>query len=116
MEMRVKQWQNFQAFSKVKTSIEQQVRDAAATLENSLDKDEVVALSAEERSQYAASLSKIAGVLRMMECQELALLAEEILGLLEDAAGSCSAKEQQHVTEMRELAFVALTDFPALLE
>ena len=116
MEMRVKQWQNFQAFSKVKASIEQQVRDAAATLENSLDRDQVVALSAEECAQYATSLSKISGVLRMMECQELALLAEEILGLLEDAAEVGRNKDQQHITELRELAFVALTDFPALLE
>ena len=44
----MKQWQNFQALGKVKTCIEQQVREVATILENSLDKDEGVLLSADE--------------------------------------------------------------------
>jgi chemotaxis protein histidine kinase CheA/CheY-like chemotaxis protein len=116
METRVKQWQNFQALGKVKVCIEQQVRDLASILENSLDKEQLVPFSAEECSQHVESLLRISGVLRMLECHEVALLVDEILGMLEDAVALDAEQNSQQITEIRQLAFVALSELPALVE
>ena len=112
----MKQWQNFNAFSKVKTSVESLMHEVSSVLESCLDEQQGATLSSDQLTVCAQNFAQIAGVLRMMEYIELALLVDEIRGLLLDSSSEDASLDETRRTEIRELIFVAVTDLPALLE
>ncbi|MDT8397068.1 MAG: Hpt domain-containing protein [Pseudomonadales bacterium] len=86
------------------------------TFEACLEEEQAALMSPQQFSLCSARLEQIAGVLRVMEYQELALLVDEMLGLLKDSANAAMQAEPARLVESRQLVFVAATDFPAILE
>jgi chemosensory pili system protein ChpA (sensor histidine kinase/response regulator) len=112
----VKQWQNFSAFSKVKTGIESLVADATAIIEEVLSAETDIASAAGKISICVEKLEQVVGVLKTLEYEELALLANEISGYLSESINPKKAYSVEQRVEAWKLVYLTLADFPATLE
>lgn len=112
----MKTWQSISALKRVKDEIETLSANLGSALEA------VIATPVGEIKQLALldipmrDFVRVSGTLRMLECPNLSLLAHEILHLLNDTIGPQAELDNKELEQRLEMAFVAVTDLPALLE
>lgn len=112
----MKQWQSYSALKQVKTEIEKLAAEVADALEQVLStpagEDKVVAVIQAPLAAFVC----VPDTLKLLECQDLAFLASEIIWLLEQSTQSNNATAVVSDDVSLGLAFTSLLEFPALLD
>src|SRR5690606_6538687 len=113
---RMKNWQNISALKNVKSEVETLSSDLASSLES------VITTPVDEHKDIhplratTQAFSRVPGTLELLDCPQQALLAREIYQLMENTLALAGTLDNTELEKRLELAFIAVTDLPALLE
>ena len=111
----MKYWQSFSALKRVKTEYESLTDALANALETVIVTPAGDEKSLDGLTAHVQAFEIIPGLLRLLEYPAIAMLADEILALLQDTLNQASL-ESEKLDARLQVAFVAVTDLPALIE
>jgi len=112
----MKIWRNISALKSVKGELETLSGALASALESVITTPVDENKNTEPLRGVVQAFSRVPGTLELLGCTQLALLAQEVLQLLNDTLAAQANLDGRGLDLRLELAFAAVTDLPALLE
>jgi chemotaxis protein histidine kinase CheA len=109
-------WQNLSALKRVKTEVEACVARLGGALEAVIATPVDSPRDLAPLNEAVKDFARVPGTLRMLQFAHLALLANEVQWMLQDALRDDADRERRELDLRLESCFVAVTDLPALLE